>query len=75
MVNDKIEFDYGDIVTVKLTAPENYKPGLKGCICGIRAIDSDQAAVHFNQPLTSELYLIEFSDGTSIEIPKIFLTK
>ena len=74
MANNKIDFDYGDIVTIKSTAPQNYRPGSKGCICGIRVVDSNQISLQFNQPIDSEIYLIEFSDGESIEIPKVFLS-
>lgn len=67
-------FDYGDAIVVKKHAPLSYKPGLSGCICGIRMIDSDEVAQQFNQKSGSELYLVEFEDGESLDIPKIHLT-
>lgn len=66
-------FSWGDTVEIKQSAPLQYKPGFSGCVCGIRIIDSEKVAREFNQEINSELYLIEFGDGESIEIPKTFL--
>jgi len=77
MASDKIlnsSFNWGDPVMIKQTAPECYKPGSIGSICGIRTINSLDIAQQFNQAMNSELYLIEFSDGKSLEIPKAFLS-
>ncbi len=76
MASNKIldlSFNWGDSVIVKKIAPDFYNPGLKGSICGIRTIDLLQTANEFDQEIASELYLVEFSDGETIEIPKVFL--
>lgn len=67
-------FDYGNTIVVKIHAPSNYRSGLHGCICGIRTIDSIEVSKQFNQNIDAELYLIEFEDGVSLEIPKEYLT-
>jgi len=66
-------FNWGDTVIVKHTAPKRYKPGLRGCICGMRTIDSVEVAMQCDQMIDSELYLIEFDDGETLEIPEYFL--
>lgn len=62
-------FTWGDVVLIKESAPLNYRPGFKGCVCGI------QVSFEFDNELKSELYLIEFGDGEALEIPKILLSK
>lgn len=66
-------FSWGDAVTVNQTAPNCYKPGCQGSICGFRTIDSDAIAVQFNQKIGSVLCLVEFLNGETLEIPKCFL--
>lgn len=76
MASNKIlepSFNWGDVVMVKLIAPERYKPGFRGCICGIRNIDSLETALEFDQKIGSKLYLIEFANGEALEIPSFFL--
>lgn len=67
-------FDWGNTVQIKQVAPECYKPGSKGCICGIRVIDTVETSKQFDQKIGSELYLIEFGDGETLEIPKNFIS-
>lgn len=67
-------FECGEIVIIKQTAPQYYKPGSIGSICGIRTIDSKEVASQFGQAIGSELYLVEFNNGDSLEIPKVFLS-
>lgn len=67
-------FNWGDVVVIKLIAPERYKPGFQGSVCGIRSIDSVEVSKQFDQMLGSELYLVEFNDGETLEVPKCYLT-
>ncbi len=76
MVTNKtlnFNFDWGDPVMIKQNAPQCYKPGSQGCICGIRIIDSKEIAQQFDQIIGSELFLVEFNNGETLEIPKNFL--
>ena len=76
MVSNKLLdsiFNWGDGVTIKQSAPEQYRPGFQGCVCGKRTIDSAEIAAEFGAMIHSELYLIEFNDGETIEIPKFFI--
>lgn len=66
-------FTWGDAVVIKDNAPKCYSPGSPGCICGIRTVDSLLIAAEFHQPLHSELFLVELSNGSTLEVPKLFL--
>ncbi len=66
-------FNYGDTVKIKKNAPIRYKPSSLGSICGIRIIKDSEIADQFHQKIGSELYLIEFTNGETLEIPKIFI--
>jgi hypothetical protein len=78
MTTDKIlndSFTWGDLVRVKQSAPINYNSGELGSVSGLRTIESSDVAQKFNQVIGSCLYLVEFSNGESLEVPEIFLTK
>jgi hypothetical protein len=77
MASNKINLSYnwGDPVRINSNAPEKYKPNSIGSICGFRVIESNDVSTLFNNPIGSELCLVEFTDGTSIEIPSIFLSR
>lgn len=57
-MNTTYKYDWGQAVRVVTTAPKDMRPGEAGSVCGIRAMDSVR------------LYLVEFSDGTAVEIPE-----
>ncbi len=73
--NKLLEYGYswGDSIINKQIAPKHFKPGCKGSICGIRTIDSTELAKNFEQNINSELYLVEFNDGETLEIPRFYL--
>ncbi len=68
-------FSWGDPVQVKKTSPVKYKAGAIGSICGIRVIDSLFVAKKFDQPIGTNLYIVEFEDGSDLEIPEVFLIR
>lgn len=63
------QFNWGDSVRINANAPKEYKPGATASICGIRIIDSSKEADVLNISIGSIVYLVEFGDGSSIEIP------
>ena len=76
MASDKLldlQFNWGDSVLIKESAPECYMADCRGSIIGLRTIDSSRLAQEFDQLIDSDLYLIEFEDGKALEIPKSFL--
>jgi transcription elongation GreA/GreB family factor len=42
-------------------------------IVGIREIEIEAEARQFDAPIGSKLYLIEFGDGTALEIPETWI--
>jgi hypothetical protein len=60
-MNSKQEFDWGEEVEVKAEAPAEFHPRQHGSVSGVRQIES------------ANVYLVEFPDGSSIEIPERYL--
>jgi hypothetical protein len=73
MVTNKLT--WGDDVIVKVNAPKEYNPSAVGSICGIRTIETCEDSQEFSSSLGESVYLVEFSNGCSIEIPGSFLLK
>ena len=66
-------FTWGDTVQVKASAQAAIRPGAIAEIVGIREIEGEAQAQQFGSPIGSRLYLIEFADGTSVEIPEAWI--
>lgn len=62
-MSEIFKYDWGQEVCVATTAPASMRPGQSGSVCGMREKDS------------SNIYIIEFSDGWSTEIPENFLSE
>ena len=58
------EITWGDTVLVLEDAPNDFRPGELGAVCGFHG--SEQQTIS---------YLVEFGDGVTIEIPPAFLSK
>ena len=67
------EVSWGESVTVKAEASEVMRPGAIGAVCGIREIENEAQAREFGAPIGSKVYLVEFNDGASIEIPEVWI--
>lgn len=67
------EITWGDSVRVKAGAPSAVRPGALAAVCGIREIANDGQASESDAPIGSKLYLVEFGDGTSLEIPEAWV--
>lgn len=70
LIISNIRFDYGDTVRVKAQASSLSRSGQLASVCGIRIVDSDVTSKQFNSPIGSSIYLIEFNDGFTTEIPE-----
>ncbi|MDZ4699135.1 MAG: hypothetical protein SH809_05455 [Rhodothermales bacterium] len=62
-MSDKFEFHWGDTVRVRLAPEESCKTEQLASICGIR---EDGGLI---------MYLVEFSDGSTFELPEERLMK
>jgi len=69
------EFDYGDAVRVKLSAPPDKRPGQLCSICGFREIVRPGLASLSSPGHNVTLVLVEFPGGESIEIEEDLLEK
>ena len=72
-MKNTFKFDYGDSVLIRNDAPDKYKPNNRASICGMRAAENEQTAKEFGIKLYHKIYTVEFGDGSSIEIPEIYL--
>ncbi len=66
---------WGNYVRIKDGAPDRYRIMRHGIICGQRVIKDIDTSMALGEPIGSVLYLVESSDGDSIEIPQIYLEK
>jgi hypothetical protein len=62
-MSEIFKYDWGQEVCVTTTAPASMRPGQSGSVCGMREKGG------------SNIYIIEFSDGWSTEIPENFLSE
>lgn len=67
------KFSWGDSVRVKRDAPGNFANFEFASVCGIRTVDDAKVAEEFGVPMHTVLYIVEFSNGSSIEIPENYL--
>ena len=73
MNNKNNKFTWGDPVLIKKSAPKCYKPGEFASICGIDKIITQQEADEFLCKAEDWIYIIEYEDGSSIEVPECYL--
>lgn len=68
-----MKYDYGNSVTINNNAPERYRPKAKGSLCGFRRVETDEQAEAANTSVGAMLWLVEFEDGSSVEMPEEYL--
>jgi len=61
---------WGDAVRVRSDARPAWRPGEAAEVCGIRALALPEQAAHFGAPVGSLVMLVEFSDGSAVEMPE-----
>ncbi len=66
-------FTWGDSVRVLAEAPSAYRPGSLGSVCGITVLKDEDRARALGEAVGVTLYLVEFVDGTAVEIPETWL--
>jgi hypothetical protein len=49
------------------------RPGAIAAVCAITEIENETQSKEFNAKIGSKVYLIEFGDGVSIEIPEAWI--
>ena len=73
-VGDDMKYDYGESVEITKNAPECYRPGTQGSLCGVRHIEAEEHANAAYVKIDTILWLVEFEDGFSLEVPEEYLT-
>jgi len=66
-------FTWGDAVRIESFAPAELRPGAWASVCGIRVIEKENEASAVGYPLGTTMYLVEFEDGHSVEVPEALL--
>lgn len=64
---------WGDTVRVKDHVPAAMRPGQLAAVCGLREAETAEEARQFGCAIGATLYLVEFRDGNSSEIPETLL--
>ena len=66
-------FDWGELVAVSSGAPSDYRPGNRGWVVGMPA--NDESVGSGLLPSASSVYLVEFEDGFSMQVPATLLRR
>jgi len=68
-----MDFKEGDAVRVIPSAPFGFRPGAGGSVCGSRLLEKETDIQHRSEAKGTRLYLVEFGDGYTTEIPDRYL--
>lgn len=64
---------WGDTVRIKDSASPTMRPGSLAAVCGMREVETAEQAKQFGSAIGTTLYLVEFGDGSSLEIPEEYV--
>ena len=64
---------WGDTVRVKSNADPEMRPGGLAAVCGIRQVETAEQERLFGCPVGTTLYLVEFGDGSELEVPGVWI--
>jgi len=64
-------FDWGELVVVSADAPSEYRPGSKAWVVGMSA--NNESLGRGRLASLSSVYMVEFEDGSSLEVPGTLL--
>ena len=70
------QYDWGDTVRITPLAPVHLRPGSTASVCGMRRVAvalHGSGEPHKDGSVGLVLYLIEFGDGFTVELPEEFL--
>ncbi len=69
------KYDWGESVRVIPSADSKFLPGNCGSICGMRKADRPDIADKFSVEIGEIIYIVEFSNGKSLEVPESSLSE
>lgn len=70
MTERPFKYDYGQTVRIALSAPAPLKPGTEVDVVGMTQITQPRELLGTMCSRGAIAYLIEFADGSSIEVPE-----
>ena len=73
MMSEGSEFKWGDQVVVKSGLPGWARPGEAAAVVAITDIQPSSKPRPFPAQIGSRVYLIEFADGTAVEVPSDYI--
>jgi hypothetical protein len=68
-----MRFNWGDNAAIASDAPADARPGAEVSVCGMRTIETAQQAAAAGHPVGTILYVVEFGDGSALEVPEAWL--
>lgn len=69
------KFTWGDPIVIAESAPTRFHPGEFASVCGFYKITSEESAKEFQCNTRDWIYIVEFSDGSDIQIAEPYLVK
>jgi hypothetical protein len=69
------KFTYGEEVQICSDAPECYRPGEFGAVCGFYYVKENEIEINSKIIPHCFVYTIEFDDGADAQIPEQYLLK
>lgn len=67
------KFTWGDSARIRGESPTEMRPGAYVAVCAISEADTAERAAEFGCSIGDVVYLVEFSDGSSIEVAERYL--
>ena len=64
-----MQYTWGDVVTVKASAPARFRPGSTASVVALTLLETPKLAERLEVAMGTEVFTVEFGDGTAIEIP------
>ena len=67
------KYKHGQTVRVVTSAPVSLKPGTKVAVVGMTTLGQGRKVLNAFYPAGTDVYLIEYADGTSLEVPEAYI--
>ncbi len=67
------KYEYGQTIRVVAFAPSSLKPGTDVAVVGMTKLGQEREIQNTFYPAGTDIYLIEYADGKSVEVPEKYL--
>jgi hypothetical protein len=72
-MTESFRYDYGQTVRIVASAPASLRPGAEVAVVGMTKLDYARELLGVRHPVGTVAYLIEYADGTSVEVPEQYI--